>query len=253
MLTSMQKATLATATLGVVLLSLAIAARGPAAAATILIPPGAGGPAQGVLTTGEATVKMRPDIALISVGATAQAATAAGAQNDAAQRVARILERAKALGVAEKDIRNGGYSIQPQYAYAPGAAPKITGYQATQQLVLTYRKVDEAGRALDALVQNDGATNASVQFALEDPKAAQADARRMAVADARSKGQAMADAAGVKLGSALSVSDQSTPAGPVFDAKGAFSVAQAAPRAETQVPVADLDIVIRVAVQFAIG
>ncbi|HVR88087.1 MAG TPA: SIMPL domain-containing protein [Candidatus Limnocylindria bacterium] len=252
MLISFQKAFLATLALGVLLLSLAIAARGPAAAATIVVPPGSGGPAQGVLTTGEATIKMRPDIAIIAVGATAQAATAADAQGQAAQRVARILERAKALGVADKDIRNGGYSIQPQYAYAPGAAPKITGYQANQQLVLTYRKVDDAGRAIDALVQNDGATNAGVQFALEDPKAAQADARRMAVADARAKAQAMADAAGVKLGPAQSVSDQQTPAGPVFDAMKRLDAAQPSP-AQTQIPVSDLDIVIRVAVQFAIG
>lgn len=195
-------------------------------------------------------MKVRPDIAVITVGATAQAPSASDAQSQAAARIAKILERAKALGVAEKDIKSAGYTIQPQYAYAQGAAPRITGYQATQQLVLTYRKVDEAGRALDALVQNDGATNASVQFALEDPKAAQADARKQAIADARAKAQAMADAAGIRLGAPLSVSDQATPVGPVFDA---VKAAMPAPAAQTQIPVADLDIVIRVAVQFSIG
>ena len=252
MLTTFQKAILATLGLSALLISIAIVARGGAAAATVVMPPNTGGPAQGVVTTGDATVKMRPDIAIISVGATAQAASAADAQSQVAQRVARLLERAKQLGIADKDTKNGSYSIQPQYAYAPGAAPKITGYQATQQLVLTYRKVDDAGRALDALVGNDGATNASIQLALEDPKAAQAEARKQAIGEARAKAQAMADAAGVKLGAAISVSDINGSIGPVLD-RTAFAPAAGAAPAPTQIPVSDLDVVVRVTVQFAIG
>jgi uncharacterized protein YggE len=251
-LTTFQKAVLATIALSALLITVAIGGRGGAAATTLIMPPNTGGPAAGVVTTGDATVKVRPDIAIITVGVTAQASTAADAQSQAAERIARILERAKQLGIADQDTKNGGYSIQPQYAYGPNQAPKITGYQATQQVVLTYRKVDQAGKALDTLVQNDGATSASLQFALENAKAAQADARSRAVADARAKAQAMADAAGVRLGAAISVSDQS-PSGPIaLDSAKRFD-AIPAPAAQTQIPVSDLDIVIRVTVQFAIG
>jgi len=251
-LTTFQKAVLATIAFSALLITVAISGRGGAAATTLIMPPTTGGPATGVVTTGDATVKVRPDIAIITVGVTSQAATAAEAQSQAAERVARIVERAKQLGIAEQDTKHAGYSIQPQYAYGPNQAPKITGYQATQQVVLTYRKVDQAGKALDTLVQNDGATNASLQFALENAKAAQADARTKAVADARAKAQAMADAAGVRLGPAVSVSDQS-PAGPIaYDAVKRLD-GMPAPAAQTQIPVSDLDIVIRVTVQFAIG
>jgi uncharacterized protein YggE len=250
-LTTFQKAVLATLAFSALLITVAIGGRG-GAAATLVMPPSQGGPAPGIVTTGDATVKVRPDIAILNVGVTAQAATAAEAQSQAAQRVAKVLERAKQLGIADQDTKHGGYSIQPQYAYGPNQAPKITGFQATQQLVLVYRKVDDAGRALDALVQNDGATNASLQFALEDPKGAQADARKKAVADAKAKAQAMADAAGVRLGTAISVSDQSSGPGPMYDAVKRLE-AMPAGAAQTQIPVADLDIVIRVTVQFAIG
>ena len=104
----------------------------------------------------------------------------------------------------------------------------------------------------DALVQNDGATNANLQFALENAKAAQADARTRAIADARSKAQAMADAAGVRLGAAISVSDQSS-GGTVVDSAKFIGSAPAPAAQQTQIPVSDLDIVIRVTVQFAIG
>lgn len=251
MLTTFQKAVLATIAVSALLIAVAIGGHS-AAATTLIMPPNTGGSAAGIVTTGDATVKIRPDIALITVGVTVQAATAADAQSQAADRVAKILARAKQLGVADADTKNGGYSIQPQYAYGPNQAPRITGYQATQQVVLTYRKVDDAGRALDALVQNDGATNASLQFALEDPKGAQADARKKAIGDAKAKAQAMADAAGVRLGAAISVSDQSTGGGIALDSIKRFEGASA-PAPQTQIPVSDLDIVIRVTVQFAIG
>jgi uncharacterized protein YggE len=251
-LTTFQKAVLATIALSALLITVAIGGRGGAAATLVMPPATGGGPIAGVLTTGDATVKVRPDIAIITVGVTAQAATAADAQSQAAERVARILDRAKQLGIADADTKNGGYSIQPQYAYGPNQGPKITSYQATQQVVLTYRKVDEAGKALDALVQNDGATNANLQFALENAKAAQADARTRAIADARSKAQAMADAAGVRLGAAISVSDQSS-GGFVVDSAKFIGNAPAPAAQQTQIPVSDLDIVIRVTVQFAIG
>ena len=251
MLTTFQKTVLATIALSALLITVAISGRGGTATTVIMPSTTGGGPVPGVVTTGDARVKVRPDIAIITVGVTAQALTAADAQSQTAERVARILERAKQLGIAAQDTKNGGYSIQPQYASGPNQAPKITGYQATQQVVLTYRKVDDAGRALDALVQNEGATNASLQFAIEDPKAAQADARTRAIADARAKAQAMADAAGVRLGAAISVSDQST--GPNVLDSARFSAAAPAPAPQTQIPVSDLDIVIRVTVQFAIG
>jgi uncharacterized protein YggE len=252
MLTTFHKAVLATIALSALLVTVAISGRGGAAATLVLPPMAGGGPIPGVVTTGDATVKVRPDIAIITVGVTAQAATAADAQSQAADRVAKILDRARQLGIAAGDTKSGGYSIQPQYAYGPNQAPKITGYQANQQVVLVYRTVDDAGRALDTLVQNDGATNASLQFALENAKAAQADARTKAIADARAKAQAMADAAGVRLGAAISVSDQG--ASPiVYDAAKRLDAAPAPAAAQTQVPVSDLDIVIRVTVQFAIG
>jgi heme/copper-type cytochrome/quinol oxidase subunit 1 len=81
-------------------------------------------------------------------------------------------------------------------------------------------------------------------------KPAEANARSQAIADARSKAEAMANAGGVKVGPLLSVSDfqQSGYSGPVFGASAADSGGRA-----TVVPVGDLDVAIRVQVQFAIG
>lgn len=204
-----------------------------------------GAPPPGVLSTGEGTVKVRPDLAVVSIGVTVQALTAAEAQSQVAERIAKILERAKQLGIAAKDIANAGWRVEPQYAYGEGRAPRLTGFQATQQLSLNVRQVDGVGKVLDALVA-DGATNASVRFTLEDPKQAQAEARRLAVEDARAKADAMARAAGVRLGKAVSLSEVSL-GGPIFR-----DAAPMPAKAVTEIPVSDLDVVVRVQVQFAI-
>ncbi len=250
-LTPFQKALLATLAGSALLVALVLAARGAAVAATApavtvatigQIPPG-------IVTTGDATVRIRPDIAVLSVGAVAQGATAQEAQRAVAARVARILDQAKALGIAEKDIMDAGYRIEPQYAYGQGQAPRITGYQATEQVTLTLRDVNAAGKAVDALVQGDGANTASVRFALEDPKAAQADARALAIADARAKAAAMASAAGVAVGRVIAVSDESAPQ-PVSGAYEKLAVTAATQ--DTRIPVGDLDVVVRVRVQLEI-
>ena len=202
----------------------------------------------GVITSGDATVSKRPDVAFLSVGVQSQLPTAAAAQSDLASKAARLISRAKSLGVADKDISTSGYSVNPNYVQ-PEAT--INGYVASESLQITWHNVDTAGKALDALVQQGGATQVGVGFGLADPKAARAEARTLAIADARSRAEAMASAAGVKLGPVVLVSDLFTyGGGPVYRNLG--GAALAAPSA-TQLPVGQLDIQVTVEVDFAIA
>jgi uncharacterized protein len=197
----------------------------------------------GIITSGDATVSTRPDIAFLSAGVDAQASTATAAQKALANQAARLIARAKSLGIPDQDINTSGYSIGPRYT----TDGQINGYQASEQLDLKWHNVDNVGTALDALVQQGGATRVSVSFGLADLKAAQAEARTLAIGDARSRAAAMAKAAGVQVGQVLSVSDLT---------QGARSpVADYAPAADapTQVPVGQLDIVVTVEVDFAIA
>ncbi len=198
----------------------------------------------GVLTSGDAMVSRKPDLALISVGVESKQNTASAAQQDLASKAAKLIARAKALGIADKDVNTSGYFVGPNYL-SNGA---IDGYRAFEQLFLKWHTVDSVGKTLDALVQEGGATQISVSFTLADPKAAQAEARALAIADARTRAQAMANAAGVKLGGVLRVSDLTMSGYPSanYDLKGA------AP-ATTQIPVGQLDVQITVEVDFAIA
>jgi uncharacterized protein len=198
----------------------------------------------GVVTTGDATVSRKPDLALISASVESKQSSASAAQSDLAGKAAGLISRAKALGIADKDINTSSYSVGPSYAPTTGT---IDGYRAFEGLLFKWHTVDTVGKTLDALVQEGGATQISVGFTLADPKAAQAEARSLAIADARSRAQAMAGAAGVKLGKVLRVTDLSASSysSGNFDIKGGAA-------ASTQVPVGQLDVQVAVEVDFAI-
>ncbi|GAC1646797.1 MAG: SIMPL domain-containing protein [Candidatus Dormibacteraceae bacterium] len=186
----------------------------------------------------------------LTIGATTQARTAAEAQSALAEKIARVLQRAKELTISDKDTKSAGYTISPQYQSGPDKTPTIVGYQATQSVTFTLRDVQAVGKALDAFVQGDAATNVQIRFALDDPKPKQGEALKLAIADARAKAKVIADAAGVRLGRVLAVSESATSPGPPF----ADSARQGLPSAAgaTTVPVGELDVVVRVQVRFAI-
>lgn len=198
-----------------------------------------------ILTSGDAIVTRKPDLAVASAGIQSEQSTASGAQGDLAAKAAKLISRIKALGVADKDLNTTGYWVGPIYSQS---GQTITGYRASEQLQVKWHNVDTIGKALDAIVQEGGATNLSVSFGLADPKSAQAEARSLAIGDARAKAQAMASAAGVKLGQVIQVSDLSSSSR--YPSPISYGAAQAVP---TQVPVGELNVQVTVEVDFAIA
>jgi uncharacterized protein YggE len=235
----------------VVALAVVVAARQPVLVTTAAVNPVSSSTGStgelGVITSGDATVSKKPDLAFISVGVESQQSTASAAQSDLAAKASKLIARAKALGVADKDLNTSGYSIGPYYA---DGTQTIRGYRAAEQLYFKWHNVDTVGKTLDALVQEGGATSVSVGFGLADPKAAQAEARTLAIGDAHSRAQAMAAAAGVRLGQVLRVSD-ATFSG--YPSAGYDIKAGAAAPASTQVPVGELNVTVTVEVAYAIA
>ncbi|MBN9926995.1 SIMPL domain-containing protein, partial [Listeria monocytogenes] len=67
-------------------------------------------------------------------------------------RMTRVLAALKKAGVAARDVRTANVSLSPQYRYADGQAPVVTGYQASNSVAVRFRDVAKSGAILDALV-----------------------------------------------------------------------------------------------------
>ena len=144
---------------------------------------------------------------------TAGSSAAALSQNNA--KVALALQALAANGVAARDTQTTGLNLSAQYAYPHGVAT-LTGYQATQTVSAALRHPSTEGAAIDAVVTATGnaAQIDSLTFSFGDPGAVQDKARTAAVHQAVAHAQAMAAAAGRKLGPVCSLTDDTQPASP---------------------------------------
>ena len=161
-----------------------------------------------ITVTGEGRVDQAPDMATVSLGVTTEGATAAEALGANSAEIAKVLERLGSAGIAPRDVQTTGLSVNPNWRNnSSGEAPKISGFIANNGVTVRVRALDGLGAVLDAAVQ-DGANQLNgVEFGLQEPRPAQDEARRRAVADARARAELLAEAAGVKLGAIRSISE----------------------------------------------
>lgn len=195
---------------GVATLALLTAACGVAQAQGSTVTPTSNGsqPTSDIGVVGTGRVFADPDTALASVGVEITAPTLAQATADANTRMTAVLAKIKSLGVEAKDITTISYSVNPQTAPPKeGETPRIVGYHVSNVVQLKIRKKDDVGKILDTAIAAGANTLSGVYFTIDDPSALQAQARTKAVKDAMAKAKTLADAAGVRLGKIISITE----------------------------------------------
>lgn len=150
---------------------------------------------------------MAPDMASVSAGVVTQGKTAREAMFGNATKMTRVFEELEAAQIEKKNITTSQLSLQPRYNYQNRQAPKIEGYEARNTVSAKTYDLDNVGAMLDALVKAGVNNINGVQFSVKDPKAAQEQAREAAIKEAKAKAEAMARAAGVKLGNLTSINE----------------------------------------------
>lgn len=179
------------------------------ALATFLLVTFTANPARAQITvTGIGTVSVPPDIARINIGVTHQADTAAGAMEGMITAMQSVFARLEDAGLAAADIQTGQVLLDRRSDlgfYEPGTAPE--GFQATTRVAILVRDLAALGGVLDAVVA-DGATELSdLRFDVTDSAPYVEKARRAAVANAIDAATVLADAAGLTLGSIITMTE----------------------------------------------
>lgn len=202
-------------------------------------PPGAA--PEGISVTGTGKASGQPNIARASVGVEVRAATAGEAMTQVNARVGEVIAALKRAGVAEGDLRtqnvalnferdetpppprplplvpetpapgtrrpNGGKLPAPEPAPQPAPATAAGTYRAQNMLLVTIRTLDKAGEILGAATGAGANLMFGLEFEIEQPAELEAQAREKAIADARSRAEALAQLAGVRLGPILSIQE----------------------------------------------
>jgi uncharacterized protein len=151
-----------------------------------------------VVGTGE--VSAPPDRLSIDLGVVCRSPTARQALSRANERAGELIALLVAEGVARTDIATRSIAVHPSY---DDKGQKVTGYEASNDVVVVLRDLSRAGAVIDAAAGavGDDIRMGALAFGIEDPSAVLADARRAAVDKATSQAQQLAAAAGVRLGS----------------------------------------------------
>lgn len=206
----------------------------------------------GIAVSGVGRVSAAPDVAILTVGVTVERPQLEDARNTAASAMQGVVNALKAGGVADKDIQTTQFSVQPMYDYF--GRPSLRGYQVSNVVTAKLRKLDDAGKVIDAAVKAGGndAIVQGIRFTIDDTTKLEAQAREAAMKQAKERAEQLAKTGGVDLGKAVSITE-GTQGVPVYQLDGAIRAPNTGEDVSTTIQAGELDVVVTVQVVYAIG
>jgi uncharacterized protein YggE len=190
----------------------------PAAAAALValallsLPPlsraeAAAGDARTIAVTGNGEVHAAPDLARVTIGATARAPTVEAARAQVNPAIERLLAITHKLGIADAQVRSTRITVNPEYDWSsPKHQRQLTGYAVNRQLSIELKDLDKLG----PLIEQSLSAGADV---VQDPvldSSHRADLERQALAaaisDAYQNALVLAKGADASVGAARNLS-----------------------------------------------
>lgn len=183
--------------------------------------------------SGHGEVQAVPDIANVYFTISKDAGTVKDAQASVAVIEKKALDFLKAQNVAEKDIKTANASFYPKYEYRQAICPPIpmgagtagvtvspsspyycppnkqviTGYTASESITVKVRNTDNAGTIMQGLGTTGVSDLSGPNFAIDKEDTLKAQARKLAIDDAKAKAEILAKDLGVRLGKISSFSE----------------------------------------------
>jgi len=157
----------------------------------------------GLWVSADGKVTATPDIALLYLGVESQEVSVAEAQRKANEAMEKVMKALRAKGIADKDIQTQNFTVSPVYQWLKERDKnEIIGYRISNTIVAKIRQISNAGAVIDdvAAAAGDLIRINNIDFTVDEPMPYYREARAKAVAYAADKAKQMADAAGVKLG-----------------------------------------------------
>ncbi len=175
-----------------------------------------------VSTSGEA--ETRPDMARFSAGVSSIAATSQAATEANNKKMNRVMAAVEALGIKTDDTQTQALSVgRIDYGRDKGQ------FEASNTVSIKVRKIDDAGKIIAAATGAGANIISGPDLTIDDQEAASKGAYAAAFKAARTRAEAYAEAAGLKVLRVLSITDGSAMNEPIMYASEAMDAAAGAP------------------------
>lgn len=170
-------------------------------------------PQPAIVTSAQGEARVTPDRANIFIGVQTMAPTAAQASTQNARKQKAVIDTLRALGIAAEQISTVEYNVYPERVYNPqkgDSAPRITGYNVSNTVRVEVRRTEQLGALIDAALAKGANGINSLQFYSSNADSARHVALSSGVTKARADAEAMARAAGGRLGALIEMSSSNT-------------------------------------------
>lgn len=144
----------------------------------------------------------RPDTARFTAGVETIAATAAAAGAGNNEKMNRVVAGLERLGIKGDDLQTRQISMQ-RIDYGPNRGQ----FQASNMIEVRVRRIVRAGDAIAAATEAGANVLSGPNMTVSDPEAANRSAYAQAYKAARSRAEAYAEAAGLKVSRVLAIRD----------------------------------------------
>jgi len=208
-----------------------------------------------ITVNGSSEVMVAPDQATVRLGIVRQAPAAQAAQEQANALAQEILAAVGRTGVPASQIQTARLVLSPVYAPRnPDSrdAPRIVAYTASNSLSVRVTNLTLVGPVIDAGLKAGANQLEGVQFSLMNDLASRQQALRLAVEEARSKAQVMADALRVNLVEVMEASESGVSVVPFAEA-GLAGVQARALAVETPVSPGQIQVRANVTLRYRIS
>jgi uncharacterized protein len=160
-----------------------------------------------VVASGQATVRLPPDLAYITIATETRAPRPAEAQQQNARAMTAVRQKLDAARVPKDSVRTVSYTLEEEFEYGPNRRTS-KGFHAVNTIEVRVEDIARLGEILDVAV-GAGATSAgNIRFDLKDRAAAERQALRLAVADARMRADAAAAGANAAVVAVIRIEEQ---------------------------------------------
>lgn len=201
-----------------------------------------------ITVSGEGKIKVTPDYAIISIGVENTGADAAEVKKKNDATVDAVIKYLKGFKLPTSDYQTKQVYLHKNYDYTK----KKYSYVASQQISITLKDLSKYDTMMMGLVDTGINNIQGVEFKSTKVAQFESDARKAAVADAKTKALDYASALSQKVGKAIMVSDNSQTHYPVpmMYAMKAGAAEDAMPR-ET-LAIGEIEITANVTISFSL-
>ena len=161
-----------------------------------------------IRVSGEGTISVPPDIAMLDFGVDVFASDFNTAHYNASSAMNAVITTLKTRGVSDDDIQATKFSIQPVEDEVEGRK-QLVGYRISNSATAKLRDTASVGIIIGEVIAAGGGSARinGVSFTLEDPNSKRDKALKLAVKDAEARAKHLADLYDVEVGELIYISE----------------------------------------------